>query len=150
MRHIKKNRVMLKKSVKLSVCVLLAISVIYLVKKVTLKDLIKIQAEKERKIGDEGVNQRLYLYNEQFPVNKFIVTNYSYLGILPDLGKYDMEYVLRDLKETSLIFNNEAVGYILWTPYNFLNLPDFIESGIRSGRYSEIFNYHGYRFIKIR
>jgi hypothetical protein len=150
MNSIKKRRGILIKSAKAVICALLIISVIFSVKYLTLEDLIKIQIDKEKKIGDEGVNQRLYLYNAQFPIDKFIVTNYQYLGFLPDLRKYDMEYVLKDLEPASLIFNDSTVGYILWTPYNSLKLPDFIETGIKSGQYKELFNYNGYRFIKIR
>lgn len=150
MNSIKKRRGILIKSAKATIYALLIISGIFSVKNLTLEDLIKIQIEKEKKIGDEGVNQRLYLYNVQFPIDKFIVTNYQYLGYLPDLRKYDMEYVLKDLDPASLIFNDSTVGYILWTPYNSLKLADFIETGIRSGQYKELFNYNGYRFIKIR
>ncbi|MGD0754443.1 MAG: hypothetical protein ABR927_05210 [Bacteroidales bacterium] len=150
MNSIKKRRGILIKSAKAAIYALLAIGVIFSVKNLTLEDLIKKQIEKEKKIGDEGVNQRLYLYNAQFPIDKFIVTNYQYLGYLPDLRKYDMEYVLKDLDPASLIFNDSTVGFILWTPYNSLKLADFIETGIKSGQYKELFNYNGYRFIKIR
>ena len=150
MNSIKKRKGILIKSAKAAMYALLIISVIFSVKYLTLEDLIKIQIDKERKIGDAGLNQRLYLYNAQFPIDKFIVTNYQYLGFLPDLKKYNMEYVLKDLEPASLIFNDSTVGYILWTPYNSLKLPDFIETGIKSGQYNELFNYNGYRFIKIR
>jgi hypothetical protein len=150
MKHfIKRNGIVLK-SARLAVYTILIVGVVYLEKNLTLERLVKIQVDKEKKIGDKEVNQQLYLYNAQFPIDKFIITNYQYLGYLPDLGKFDMEYILKDLEPASLILKDSTVGYILWTPYNSLKLPDFIETKIKSGQYKEIFNSNGYRFIKIR
>jgi hypothetical protein len=143
------DRNILLKAAKFALYSLLAVCIIFLALKPSLKDLIRIQTDKERKIGNESLNQKLYLYNSRSPVDKLIVSDYVYLAFLPDLKKYFLEVHLPELKSSDPIFEDPKVGYILWTPYN-INLPDFIETKVESGLYKEIFNYNGFRFIKIR
>jgi hypothetical protein len=145
----KKNRVLLK-SAKLAVLVLAGIGFVLSGENFSKENLIKNQIEKEKLIGDKELNQKLYLYNDQFHVDKYIATDYQYLAFLPILDKYSMQFLLRDTGNVKLVFTDKTVGYILWTPYNAKILPEYIETGIKSGQYKEIFNYNGYRFIKIR
>ncbi|MGD0342433.1 MAG: hypothetical protein ABSA76_12085 [Bacteroidales bacterium] len=106
----------------------------------------------EKENGEKEVNQQLYLYNSQTPIDKFIVTDYQYLWILPEIDKYFKDGQIQNLKPSDMIFNDESVGYLLWTPSNdnSKDVPAFIETRIESGQYKEIFNCKGYRFIKIR
>ncbi|MCE5347761.1 MAG: hypothetical protein LLG13_15950 [Bacteroidales bacterium] len=117
-----------------------------------LERLIKIHVEKEKRLGLKEVNQQLYLYNAKTPIDKFIITDYQYLRILPDLRKYFRYGEIQSLEPSSLIFNDESNGYLLWTPSdnNSKVVPNFVETRIESGQYKEVFNYKGYRFIKIR
>jgi hypothetical protein len=144
-----RNTVFLK-SARLAVLVLIGSGFILFGGKFSKENLIRKQIEKEKLIGDKKLNQKLYLYNDQFPVDMYISTDYQYLTYLPILGKYSMQYPLRDSGNVKLIFTDKTIGYILWTPYNAKILPEYIEAGIKSGQYKEIFNYNGFRFIKIR
>jgi hypothetical protein len=152
MNYLKNNRNAILKNAWIVLSVVLLLSGIVLFEKnYNLDKLIKIQNEKMKKIGTRNVNQLLYLYNGKTPIEKYIITDYPYLGVLPGLNKYFKMSKIHDLKSSDLIFRDDSIGYILWTPFvaNSREVPDFIKAKIDSGKYNEIFNYDGYRFIKI-
>jgi hypothetical protein len=124
---------------------------IYVVnKKITNERLKESQEFRLKLLGDAEVNQKLYIYNTENPINKLIITDYHYLKLLPDIGKY---FKYNDLQNIDpQIFTDESVGYMLWSSWytDPQKFPEFIESGIKSGLYKEIFNHNGFRFIKIR
>jgi hypothetical protein len=132
--------------------ILIAISMIMFNKYFNLNSLVRIHIEKEKKLGNEEVNRKLYSYNSQTPISKLIGTDYQYLWVLPELYKSFYDCDLNKMDSASLIFKDELVGYILWTPTEdpIRQLPEFIERRIKSGQYQEVFNCKGYRFIRIR
>lgn len=107
---------------------------------------------KEKKLGVQEVNQQLYLYNNQTPIEKKIVTDYQYLWVLPYISSYFQDGAVQNLEPSSQIFNDESVGFLLSSPSSDISsqVPGFIEERIKSGQYTEIFSTKGYRFIKIR
>lgn len=143
---------MIIKATKWILIILIPIGIILFNRNLNLDELIKIHIEKEKKNGVKEVNQALYQYNALAPINKFIVTDYQYLWILPEISQFFRDGTIQSLEPSSPELLDESVGFLLWTPSpdNSKTLPDFIETGIKTGLYKEIFNYEGYRFIKIR
>lgn len=137
--------------IKWILIILIPIGIILFNKYFNLDKLIKIHVEKEKENGEKEVNQQLYIYNTQTPIDKFIVTDYQYLSVLPDIDKYFRDNDISSLKSSSQIFEDKSVGFLLWTPSydDSRKVPDFIEAKIKSGQYTEVFNTKGYRFIKI-
>lgn len=152
MHLLKSNRNIIVKATKVILIIFLPLVILLFNKNLDLERLIKIHVEKEKRLGLKEVNQQLYLYNAKTPIDKFIITDYQYLRILPDLRKYFRYGEIQSLEPSSLIFNDESNGYLLWTPSdnNSKVVPNFVETRIESGQYKEVFNYKGYRFIKIR
>ncbi|MCX6335299.1 MAG: hypothetical protein NT092_13540 [Bacteroidia bacterium] len=148
----KNSRKILVITIKIIPFILVIVSIILFNKRWDFESLKAVHIEKEKRVGDDEVNRQLYLYNTQTPIEKYIVTDYQYLWILPEISKYFMDGSIETLELSSSIFENESVGYLLWTPSsdNSKQMPEFIEARIESGKYQEIFNYKGYRFIKIR
>jgi hypothetical protein len=147
------NRVkLLYKAAKWIVLILILSGIILFNNKLNREKLIAIHIEKEKENGVKGVNQGLYKYNSENPIGKFIVTDYQYLWILPEISQFFMDGQIQDLEASNKIFTDESVGFLLWTPSpdDSKIIPAFIEEGIKTGKYTEIFNYDGYRFIKIR
>jgi hypothetical protein len=142
----------LSKLAKLVFIILTASGIIVFDVKLNFEKLKEIHREEEKKLGDERVNEQLYLYNKLHPIDKQIVTDYSYLSILPEISKSYKYGQIQILKPSDPIFSDESVGFLLMSP--LLNsstvLPDFIEERIKSGEYTEIFNFTEYRFIKIK
>lgn len=132
--------------------ILILSGIILFNKRMNLERLISIHTEKEKENGVKGVNLELYKYNSENPVGKFIVTDYQYLWILPEISQFFMDGQIQNLEPSNEIFADESVGFLLWTPSadDSKAVPLFIEEGIINGKYTEIFNFEGYRFIKIR
>jgi hypothetical protein len=143
---------MLYSAAKWILLILILSGIILFNKKMNRERLIEIHIEKEKENGVKGLNQALYKYNSESPIGKFIVTDYQYLWILPEISQTFMDGQIQDLDPSNKIFTDETVGFLLWTPSpdNSKTMPAFIEEGIKTGKYTEIFNYEGYRFIKIR
>lgn len=121
-------------------------------KRLNLNRLKESQDVQLKLLGNEYVNRALSNYNEKSPITKKIVSDYAYLMIQPEINQF-FEYVnIENLEPTSNIFSDESYGFLLWTSQNTdsTKFPDFIESRIKSGDYSEVFKHDGYRFIKIR
>lgn len=118
----------------------------------SFEKLKEIHIEKEKKLGNEKVNKQLYCYFDKNHIQKKIVTDYQYLWILPQLSNLFEDGRIQSLQPSDPVFSEESVGYLLMTPlFDSSNiLPGFIEEKIKSGEYIEIFNFDGYRFIKIR
>lgn len=140
------------KAAKWIVLILILSGLILVNNKLTRDKLISIHIEKEKENGVKGVNQALYKYNSESPIGKLIVTDYQYLWILPEISQLFMDGQIQDLEPSNKIFADESVGFLLWTPSpdNSKTIPGFIEDSIKNGKFTEIFNYEGYRFIKIR
>jgi hypothetical protein len=141
-----------KKLAKLIIFILTASGIILFNDKLNFERLKEIHTGKEKKVGDVRVNEQLYLYNKLRPFDKLIVTDYSYLWILPEISKSFKYGQIQILKPADPIFSDESVGFLFMSPlFNASTvLPEFIEERIRSGEYTEIFNYGEYRLIKIR
>ena len=148
----KNNRNIIIKATKWILIIFIALAIILFNKFFDLERVKKIHIEIEKELGEKELNQQLYLFNTQNPLDKFIVTDYPFLEVLPDLKKYFLWGLVQNLDTSSLIFKDESVGYLLSTPSSdsIIDVPVFIETRIKSGEYKEIFNYNGYRFIKIR
>ena len=121
-------------------------------KKVDFIRLKESQDFRLKELGYKKVNQKLYLYNSQSPITKFIFTDYHYLEVLPEIGRFYLGGQIKTIIPKSEILNDEKVGFLLWSPEyaDSTEFPSFIESSIRSGLYKEVFNQDGFRFIKIR
>jgi hypothetical protein len=148
--NIKRNIII--KATKGILIVLIAFGIILFNKNLDLEKLKEIHIEKEKENGVKEVNQALYQYNTQTTINKLILTDYQYLWILPEISQLFKDGAIQNLEPSSPILTDESVGFLLWTPSpdNSKVMPDFIETAIKTGQYKEIFNYDGYRFIKIR
>ena len=74
------------------------------------------------------------------------------VGSLPEISHLFRDGRVQDLEQSNTIFTDESVGFLLSTPSaeGSITIPEFIEEGIKTGKYTEIFNFEGYRFIKIR
>jgi len=152
MTFFKNSKIYFLKAVKV-ILILMVISVIMLFNKyLDFEKLKEIHTEKEKKIGNEKVNRQLYNYNEKYPFNKFIITDYQYLKVLPEINRFFRNGTIQDLKPSDPIFTDRTIGFILMTTiFNpSKELPDYIEERINSGEYIEIFNINDCRFIKIR
>lgn len=143
---------MIYKAAKWILLVLTLMGIILFNKKLNRERLIEIHIEKEKENGVKGVNQALYKYNSETPIGKFIVTDYQYLWILPEISPYFQDGQIQVLDPSNKIFTDESAGFLLWTPSpdGSKIFPAFIEEGIKTGKYTEIFNFEAYRFIKIR
>ncbi len=146
------NRKSIFRAAKWILLILILSGVFLINKKMPRERLIAIHTEKEKENGVPGVNQALYKYNSENPIGKQIVTDYQYLWILPEISHLFRDGRVQDLEQSNNIFTDESVGFLLSTPSaeGSITIPEFIEEGIKTGKYTEIFNFEGYRFIKIR
>lgn len=120
-------------------------------RKVTSEQLIESQNSQIKLFGKKEVNNLLYQYNEKYGIEKSIVSDYVFLGIMPGFEKKFIYDDLENLQPSSPVINQEKTGFLLWTPDDSSRkFPGFIEEGINSGVYKEIFNSDGNRLIKIR
>ena len=146
------NRNIIIKTGKLILLISISVGIILFNKNVNIKRLIESQNYRLLELGDKEVNHKLYLYNAETAIDKSIITDYHYLKLLPDIGQYFEYGDIKTLDPSNKIFKDESVGFLLWNPWyaDSTKFPHFIESGIKSGFYKEIFNTKGFRFIKIR
>jgi hypothetical protein len=140
------------KAVTLILIISIPVVIFHFNKKVDMGRLKASQNYRLKKLGDEEVNQKLYLYNTETAIDKLIITDYNYLQLLPEIGQYFEYGDIKNLELSDKIFSDESVGFLLWNPWysDSTKFPVFIESKIKSGSYKEIFNHKGFRFIKIR
>jgi hypothetical protein len=152
MKFLKERKNIKVTAFKVVIVLLVPLSIMLFNKNVDQKRLIEAQNSQIKKLGEKEVNQKLYLYNSETAIDKFIITDYVYLRLMPDIGKYFRYEEVQNLDSASNVWDDKSNGFILFTPgdNNSRKLPDYIESEIRSGSYIEIFNNKGFRFIKIR
>ena len=119
-------------------------------KELTYKKLYNDHIKKEKKIGDNQINLKLYEYFKNDIDDKLILTNYQYLGFLPELkNRYkldhfvSMDVFLENIKDIN-------VYYIMLAPYSSNEIKIFVDQEILSNNYKELFNNKGYKFVEIR
>jgi len=134
------------------ITILIVVGIFLFNKKTDQVRLIEAQNFRVLRLGEEEVNQKIFIYNTDSAINGNVLTDYVYLRIMPEIGKFFQYGDIQSLDSANNILNNEKIGFLLWTPgdSNSKKFPDFIESKINSGSYKEIFNHKGFRFIKIR
>jgi hypothetical protein len=149
---LKKRRNYILKFLYLIVIILIPIGIILINKSLDQTRLIEAQNFRVKKLGEEEVNQKLFIYNERTAINKNIVTDYVYLRLMPELGKYFQYGEIQSLDSASILLKDDSIGFLLWTPGDTISkkFPEYIKAEIESGSYEEIFNSNGFRFIKIR
>ncbi len=119
----------------------------------------KKQAKIEREMGLTNLNNLLYEYHEKHGINKKIISNYEYIGMLPGFeGKLtyhgfepalDDKYLKFEVEDYFRFINDSEVGFILFPGYaNKIVLGDIL-ARMEKGEYTLIFESNGYRFVKI-
>jgi hypothetical protein len=131
---------------------LLIISGIFLFNKhYNFEKLKSIHLEKEKLLGEEDINMQLYSYYDKYGIDKYIVTDYPYMDVLPYLKDHVYWSKPGDLEPSSNVFSDESFGFLLFTPSidSSKAVPEFVKSRVSTGEYTEIFYCRGYIFIKI-
>lgn len=101
--------------------------------------LVKNSLIKQRYIGDPQINELIYNYNTEYGLNGKIVTDYQYLGFLPELEKY-YTYFPSELPEFIERFNDPEVGYALLNNHWWSeDTRDYVMSLITEGKINLIF-----------
>ncbi|MBA4385136.1 MAG: hypothetical protein C0410_10410 [Anaerolinea sp.] len=78
--------------------------------------LIQNSLIKQRYMGDPPINDLIYDYKAKNGLNGKIVTEYQYLGFLPELDKYYV-FSLTDSPEFIDKFNDPGIGYALFNDH---------------------------------
>lgn len=138
--------------VKTGILIFAAIVFFLLNSTLTIERLQKSQDFRLKRLGDEEVNEKIYLYKSNEPFDRKIITDYHYLELLPEIGKYYEYGQIQDLKSDSSLIQDDSTGFLLWSPWykDSTSFPSFIDANIKSGLYDEIFDHNGFRFIKLR
>lgn len=139
-------------TIRIFFLIMAAASAILLNANLSMERLKRSQDFRLKRLGDEEVNEKLYLFKSTDSINRKIITDYHYLKLLPEIGQYFQYGLIQDMDSTSAIIQDESVGFLLWNPWyaDSTKFPAFIDTSIQSGLYKEIFEHNGFRFIKIR
>lgn len=109
---------------------------------------------KEKKIGDSSLNAMLYKYDDDYGINKKVITDYQYFGFLPDLENYYLYINIRNLSPTNPLLTDKEVGFLLLTPYTpelpaYIEMIEYVNQKVEQGEYELIFSHNGYTFVKL-
>jgi len=127
-------------------------------------DTIKLrQIEKQKTIGNPGLNQQIYDYKEEYGIEGKIITDYYWITVMPGFEGSSLKIFLEN--DNFVILSNsdsyelvDPVGLAEENTFGFLisdmyyNHQPFkteFDSRTRSGEFTLIFSNSGYHFIRI-
>lgn len=145
-----KKILLLRYIVLVILCWLMILGYVSTNKRLTYKKLYNDHINKEKKIGNDQINSNLYEYFNDNVDDKLILSNYQYLGFLPDLK---VRYKLDHFNSIDVFLENiedKNVYYIMLGSSSSKEIIEFVNKQILSNKYKEIFDIRGYKFVKIR
>jgi hypothetical protein len=103
--------------------------------------LIQNSLIKQRNMGDPPINQLLYDYMAKNGLDGKIITEYQYLGYLPELDKYYV-YSLTDSPDFIDKFNSPEIGYALFNDHWWSEeVRDYVMKLVDEKKIQMIFTY---------
>jgi len=103
--------------------------------------LIQNSMIKQKNIGDPPINELIYDYKAKNGLDGKIITEYQYLGFLPELDKYYV-YSLTDSPEFIDKFNDSEIGYALFNDHWWSEeVRDYVMTLVDEKKIQLIFTY---------
>jgi len=113
------------------------------------KKLMAIEQQELMNVGDRELNQALYSFHRDKPVNGKIITGYQYLMFLPDLKKHYLSLSQFDGAELIRLIHETNAEYILWGPW-WVSAAEVKSNLTASGVITDCFSVRGYNYSRVR
>jgi hypothetical protein len=127
--------------------VIAAIVLVWLQQKFSDEYLIYKAVAKQRQIGGTKLNEELYRYSSANNITGLILTDYQYLGSLPELSQH---YLLGKSQKNEFIELSKSplVGYVLISElFANPNVSRYFNRLAEQGKIEFIFEANGWRFL---
>jgi hypothetical protein len=117
--------------------------------------LREMHLEKQKQIGNVGLNELLYKYKEREGITGKILTNYQILNYLPGFEPFYQVYYFEsvtdpanDLQLFKRVSTPSNVGYLLVSEDSNPLIISELEKGIAQGNYELLFRVHQFIFVR--